>query len=152
MYKHGRRYPFAWIRSRDLMTTNVVTIRTVDTLREAIRMMSAGRFRRIPVVERGDSCRDRHGQGHQAALNSPVVIRERSADEYLLDSVTVGSSMTNNPLTTSPEDDILKAAEIMERNKIGGLPVVDGGRLVGIITISDLMNYLIRHLRGERSG
>lgn len=44
------------------------------------------------------------------------------------------------------------AAERRERNKIGGLPVVDGGRLVGIITISDLMNYLIRHLRGERSG
>ncbi|HNQ85110.1 MAG TPA: CBS domain-containing protein [Deltaproteobacteria bacterium] len=137
---------------KDLMTTNVVTIRTVDTLREAIRMMSAGRFRRIPVVREGTLVGIVTDRDIRQALNSPVVIRERSADEYLLDSVTVGSSMTNNPLTTSPEDDILKAAEIMERNKIGGLPVVDGGRLVGIITISDLMNYLIRHLRGERSG
>lgn len=137
---------------KDLMTTNVVTIRTVDTLREAIGMMSAGRFRRIPVVREGTLVGIVTDRDIRQALNSPVVIRERSADEYLLDSVTVGSSMTNNPLTTSPEDDILKAAEIMERNKIGGLPVVDGGRLVGIITISDLMNYLIRHLRGERSG
>jgi len=137
---------------KDLMTTNVVTIRTVDTLREAIRMMSAGRFRRIPVVREGTLVGIVTDRDIRQALNSPVVIRERSADEYLLDSVTVGSSMTNNPLTTSPEDDILKVAEIMERNKIGGLPVVDGGRLVGIITISDLMNYLIRHLRGERSG
>jgi len=137
---------------KDLMTTNVVTIRALDTLREAIRMMSAGRFRRIPVVREGTLVGIVTDRDIRQALNSPVVIRERSADEYLLDSVTVGSSMTNNPLTTSPEDDILKAAEIMERNKIGGLPVVDGGRLVGIITISDLMNYLIRHLRGERSG
>ncbi len=137
---------------KDLMTTDVVTIRAVDSLREAIRKMSAGRFRRIPVVREGALVGIVTDRDIRQALNSPVVFHERSADEYLLDTVTVGSSMTNNPLTIAPEEDILMAAELMEHHKIGGLPVVDREQLVGIITLSDLMNYLIRHLREKRTG
>ena len=137
---------------KDLMTTNVVTIRAADSLREAIKKMSTGRFRRIPVIREGSLAGIVTDRDIRQALNSPMVFRERSADDYLLDTVTVGSSMTGNPLTIGPEDDILKAAELMEHHKIGGLPVVDGGALVGIITISDLMNYLIRHLRERMNG
>lgn len=87
---------------KDLMTTNVVTIRTVhhNGLEGSHQNADvSGQVQADTRCERGDSCRDRHDRtsGRQA-LNSPVVIRERSADEYLLDSVTVGSSMTNNPL------------------------------------------------------
>lgn len=135
---------------KDLMTTDVITIRDVDSLREAIRKMSAGRFRRIPVMKQGALVGIITDRDIRQALNSPVVFHERSADEYLLDTVTVGSSMTRNPLTIAPEDDVLKAAELMEHHKIGGLPVVENGKLLGIITLSDLMNYLIEHLRGKR--
>lgn len=136
---------------KDLMTTNLVTICVGDSLRDAIRKMSAGRFRRIPVVQDKELVGIVTDRDIRRALNSPVVFHERSADEYLLDTVTVGSSMTNDPITIAPDDDILEAAEIMERHKIGGLPVVDKGKLVGIITISDLMNYLIKYLRGRQT-
>jgi len=135
---------------KDLMTANVVAIRDISPLREAISKMSAGRFRRIPVMREGTLVGIITDRDIRQALNSPVVFHERSADEYLLDTVTVGSSMTRNPLTIAPEDDVLKAAELMEHHKIGGLPVVENGKLLGIITLSDLMNYLIEHLRGKR--
>ena len=58
--------------------------------------------------------------------------------------------MTSDPLTVDPDTGIADAAQLMENRKIGGLPVVDDGVLVGIITISDLMNYLIRRLEEDR--
>lgn len=135
---------------KDLMATKLVTIEAVDSLRDAIKKMSAGRFRRIPVVREGTLIGIITDRDIRQALNSPVVFHERSADEYLLDAVKVGSSMTPTPLTIGPEEDILTAAELMEQHKIGGLPVVGKEGLVGIITLSDLMNYLIRHLKRSR--
>lgn len=137
---------------KDLMTIEVVTIAAADPLRDAIRKMTTGRFRRIPVVREGMLIGIITDRDIRRALNSPVVIHERSADEYLLDGVTVGSSMTSDPLTIEPGDDILKAAELMEHHKIGGLPVVENGTLVGILTISDLMNYLVRCLRETKGS
>ena len=49
---------------------------------------------------------------------------------------TVGEIMTRELITVRPEDSVARVAEIMERTKIGGLPVVEGRRLVGIITSS----------------
>ena len=51
---------------------------------------------------------------------------------------TVGEIMTREPIMISPEDSVRQAAELMESYKIGGLPVVEGGRLVGIITSRDV--------------
>ncbi len=93
---------------KDLMTTDVITIQDVDSLREAIRKMSAGRFRRIPVMKQGALVGIITDRDIRQALNSPVVFHERSADEYLLDTVTVGSSMTRNPLTIPPEDYLIE--------------------------------------------
>jgi acetoin utilization protein AcuB len=136
---------------KDLMTTDVVTIRADQTLRQAIEKMTSGNFRRIPVVDGETVVGIITDRDIRRALNSPVVFHERSADEYLLNAVTVGSSMTPRPLTVGPETPVIRVAELMEQRKIGGLPVVDGSRLVGIITVSDLITYLVG-LLGSRSG
>ncbi|MGC9325563.1 MAG: CBS domain-containing protein [Desulfomonilia bacterium] len=135
------------IKVRDLMKKEVVTIGPGDSLKTAIAKMNSGKFRRIPVVKDGILIGIITDRDIRQALNSPVVIHERSQDEYLINSVRVESSMTRNPLTISPDADIVEAAQIMEQRRIGGLPVVEEGRIAGIITISDLMNFLIRHLK-----
>jgi acetoin utilization protein AcuB len=81
------------------------------------------------------------------ALNSPMVFHEKTYADYLLCEIRVGSCMTREPLTVSPQVDIVDAAALMEQEKIGGLPVMNGNRLVGIITVSDLVDYLIRILK-----
>ncbi len=133
---------------KDLMNRNVVTIHKDATLKDAISLMNANRFRRIPVLADGKIAGIITDRDIRQALNSPFIFHERSTDEYLLNTVTVGSSMTHDPHTIGPDDSVLKAAEIMEEKKIGGLPVVLGEELVGIITLSDLIKYLITHFRG----
>ncbi|HON38665.1 MAG: CBS domain-containing protein [Desulfomonilia bacterium] len=138
------------VKVKELMTTDVVTARPDDSISEALEKMRTGRFRRIPVVDRGRLTGVITDRDIRQALNSPMLFRDRSYDDYVLRELKVGGSMTSGPLTIHPDAGIVEAAEMMEKNRIGGLPVVDNDSLVGIITISDLMNYLIRLLREER--
>jgi len=57
--------------------------------------------------------------------------------------------MSINPITVTPRTPIIEAAKLMRSRKIGGLPVVDGDYLVGIVTETDLLNYLIRLLETQ---
>ncbi|MFA5654094.1 MAG: CBS domain-containing protein [Desulfomonilia bacterium] len=138
------------VKVKELMTTGVVTASPGDSISDALEKMYAGRFRRIPVVDQGRLAGVITDRDIRQALNSPMLFRDRSYDDYMLRELTVGGSMTADPLTIHPDAGIVEAAEMMEGKRIGGLPVVDNDTLVGIITISDLMNYLIRLLRTER--
>jgi acetoin utilization protein AcuB len=68
-----------------------------------------------------------------------------SAHEWraLLDCATVAECMTRDPVTITPDAAVLDAAQRMLDHNIGGLPVVDRGRLVGVITKSELFRLLI---------
>ncbi|MEA3221757.1 MAG: CBS domain-containing protein [Thermodesulfobacteriota bacterium] len=128
---------------KDLMKRQVVTIGPDEPIKSAIKKMEAGGFRKIPVVEGSRLIGIITDRDLRQATSSPVIFHEVSYDEYLLTEINVGSCMTKNPITIRPDADIIEAARIVEDKKIGGLPVVDGDALVGIITISDLINYLI---------
>lgn len=138
------------IRVKDLMTTTVVTIGPDEPMKTAVEKILAGRFRRIPVVEKGKVVGIITDRDIRQTLNSPVLVHERSYDDYVLHEVTVAGSMTHNPLTIRSDVSIIDAVEKMESRKIGGLPVVDDGSLVGILTESDLMQYLVKLLRSDQ--
>jgi CBS domain-containing protein len=61
---------------------------------------------------------------------------------YLLSKLTVDKIMTRDPLTISPNANVREAARLMLDHKIGGLPVMEENRLVGIITESDIFRVL----------
>lgn len=137
------------IRVKDIMTRDVVTMEPEGSLRRAVSLMSSGRFRRIPVVKDGRLAGIITDRDIRHALNSPFIFHERSQDDYLLDSLTVSGSMTENPVTVGPDAPVVEAARLMERHKISGVPVVEGGRLVGIVTVSDLVRLLVSVLEGR---
>jgi acetoin utilization protein AcuB len=112
--------------------------------------MREGGFRRLPVVEDGRLIGIVTDRDLRRASNSPLVVRERWYDNFLMDHIQVGACMTSEPITVAPRTLIVDAACILRDHKIGGLPVVDGHRLVGIVTETDLLNYLIDLLRGSR--
>jgi CBS domain-containing protein len=62
---------------------------------------------------------------------------------FLLDRLTTREFMAYEPITISPDDPIAEAARLMLQHKIGGLPVVENGELVGIITETDFCRLLI---------
>jgi len=133
----------------DIMKPNPVTVTPRNAIRTAINLMREGGYRRLPVVDRGRLVGIITDRDLRRAANSPFVVREQWYDNFILDHIEVGSCMTPNPLTIEPTVPIADAARIMRNHKIGGLPVVTDGQLVGIVTETDLLDFLIELLAGE---
>jgi acetoin utilization protein AcuB len=124
---------------RDLMTRTPITVAPSTTVVDAKALMARSRIRHLLVTE-----------GHRLLgivtdrdirLNLPSPATSLSVWElnYLLARLTVDQVMTKAVITVGPEHDAREAARIMLDHKIGGLPVLDGGRLVGILTETDLV-------------
>lgn len=129
-----------------VMTRNPATVAPTDSIRVAIERMKERGCRRLPVVENSRLVGIVTDRDLRRATNSPLVLRERWYDEFLLNQVPVRACMSVNPITVTPRTPLVDAAKLMHHRKVGGLPVVDGEDLVGIITETDLLNYLIRLL------
>ena len=121
------------------MTKHPVTITSEELLSQAKEKMAAGRFRRLPVVSDG---------------KLTGIITERDLRQYagVLERTKVNAVMTENPITVSPETMLEDAADIMLKHQIGGLPVLHQGQLVGIITISDVMQAFLAVMGASESA
>lgn len=129
-----------------VMTCDPLTVSPDEPLRVAIDRMRERNCRRLPVVLAGKLVGIISDRDLRRATNSPFVMQERWYNEFLLDKITVRACMSAEPATITPQTRITDAARLMRDRKIGGLPVVEGERLVGIVTETDLLNYLIRIL------
>jgi acetoin utilization protein AcuB len=122
---------------RDIMTTTVITIEPEATLGHVCEVMQARNVRHLPVMEAGRligviTDRDVHGTTSTLCLapaQAKALVRE---------------AMVRSPRTAHPLDPVEDAARIMRALKIGCLPVLDGERLVGIVTGIDLLDALLR--------
>ncbi len=130
----------------EVMTSNPTTISPSNSLRMAKQLMEEGNFRRLPVVEGGHLVGIITDRDLRLALNSPLVLRDQWYDSYLLDHVTVESCMTPNPMTIGPEKPLTEAIRLLLEWKFSGLPVVSEGEVVGIITVTDLLRFLLSAL------
>ena len=129
-----------------VMTREPATVAPNDSIRVAIDRMREHNCRRLPVLEKEMLVGIVTDRDLRRATNSPLVLRERWYDEFMLDHIPVRACMTEKPITVTPQSPMVDAARIMRDRKIGGLPVVDGERLVGIVTETDMLNYLIKVL------
>jgi len=136
----------------DVMTPNPITVMPDDSLRLARDRMAEGDFRRLPVVQSGRLVGIISNRDMRRVMNSPFALRERWYDDVILDQLKVWGVMTANPITVDADASLVVAARFMRDHKIGGLPVVakdyaqNEECLVGIITETDLLEYLIRLL------
>lgn len=137
----------AQLRVRDLMTREVATLRPNDKLSVAEDVMRLGRIRHLPVVSDDDdgkligllSLRDLFRGSLADALGYGT-----RAQQKLLDMLLAKEVMTTAVLTTTPDTPLREAAKIMMERKLGSLPVLDGGRLVGILTEGDFVALVAR--------
>lgn len=116
------------------MIRNPVTIRSGDALAKAKSLMKAYGFRRLPVVD----------DGHLVGI---LTERDLRAHTGQLENTRVNAVMQTALITVGPEDTVEEAARLMLKHKIGGLPVVAGGKLAGIVTTSDLLAAFLRVLQ-----
>jgi CBS domain-containing protein len=127
---------------QDWMTPNPITVVPKTTLPDAHKLMTASNIRRLPVVDRGQLVGIVTLGDVREAQPSDATTLSIYELNYLLSKLTVDKIMTREPLTVSPQATIRDAARLMLEHKIGGLPVMEGERLVGIITESDIFRIL----------
>src|SRR5215467_7880950 len=125
-----------------IMMGSPVTLKPEDTLDLASDVISLGRIRHIPVVEDGRlvgllSERDLMG----AAATTIFRLKQRSKSA-LLKSVLVKDVMKRKVVTVKPNTSIKETAHLMKKKKIGCVPVVDEGNLVGLVTTTDILRYV----------
>jgi CBS domain-containing protein len=145
--RHEREQGRVAMKVRDVMSRDVMTIETSASCHEAAGRMFRGKVRHLPVVDRAGALagivtdRDlRH------RLLAPAVFRETgpATVESVLKSVPVAEIMSKPVTTTTPDEDLAAAARIMLEDKVGALPVVADGRVVGILTETDLLRQIVR--------
>jgi acetoin utilization protein AcuB len=133
---------------RDSMTREVVTISPQTTAAEALALCREKGIRHLPVMEEGrlaGMVSDRDLRSATPALGDP-------ARAEALQNIRVRGVMVRDVLTAHPEDPIEQAANTMREKKIGCLPVLEAGELVGILTSSDVMEALVYLIGAHEPG
>jgi CBS domain-containing protein len=115
------------------MRSDPLTIGPTEMLATAQATMQREGIRQLPVIDKG-------------ALVG--ILTERNLREHVgyLDSTRVDGAMTENPVTVVSTTPAIDAARLLLDRKINALPVVDDGRLIGIVTRSDLLRLVIQFL------
>ena len=127
-----------------IMSRKVDTATAAMKLSHAARLMRENNRRYLPVVD------DRNNlvglfSHRELARAEPSAITTLSVGEvnYLTSKVTIGQLMAPDPLTCSPKTLIEEAGHIIRQNKVGCLPVLDKGQLVGVVSESDILDFFL---------
>ena len=133
------------LRVRDVMTAEVTTLQGNDKLTLADDVMRLGRIRHLPVLDEDGQLAGIVSQRDlfRGALARALGYGER-AQRQLLDTLVVKEVMTSEVITTAPDTPLADAAKVLVERKIGCLLVVEGSRLVGIITEGDFVALAAR--------
>ena len=134
------------------MSKPVITIPPDLPITEALNLMKKERIRRAPVVKDGKLVGIVSDIDLLNASPSPVTTLSIWEMNYLLSKVTISEVMTANVMTVTEDTPIEQAARIMADNKIGGLPVLRNGHVVGIITETDLFKVFLELLGAREPG
>ena len=120
------------------MTEDPATVEPQDLVSRAAHKMKAGGFRRLPVVSDGK-------------LVGIITDRDLRQHRGHFEHTKINGVMTENPITATASMTVEEAAQLMLKHQIGGLPVVSEGRLVGMITVSDVL-YAFLDVMGASKG
>ena len=126
------------------MKRNPVFVDEGDSMKKAMDLLKEHEIRHLPVLKDGEQLVGIVSERDiKQASPSPATALEIREIYYLLDKVKVKQIMTRRPYTVSSSAPIEEAALILREKKIGCLPVVDDGKLVGILTETDIIDAFI---------
>lgn len=133
-----KREPVSHIMTKDLVTVNVNT-----GLREAKDLFTENKVRHLPVVS---------GEHLIGMLSYTDIMRisfggnfdqEETVDDAIFDMLSINQVMKSEVKTVNPDNSIKEVAEILSKAEFHALPVTEGENLVGIVTTTDIMQYLL---------
>ena len=132
---------------RDLMTSPVYSLRETDTLQSARVLMDKKRIRHVPITSADNRFL---GLITNRDVLANTVSHLANIDPATQDEIDAGiplqEIMRTDVHSLSPDEPVREAAHILYHHKYGCLPIVDGGRLVGIVTEADFLQLTIQLL------
>jgi acetoin utilization protein AcuB len=137
---------------KDKMSTELLTVAPETTLPDAQALMEEKKVRRLPVVENGRLVGIVTLLDLVRASPSPATSLSMWELNYLLAKLQLKDIMTKKVLTVSPGDPIDDVAALMKEKKIGGLPVIENDKLVGMITETDIFAAFVEMFGVARGG
>ncbi|WP_396596829.1 CBS domain-containing protein [Dokdonia sp. R86516] len=128
-----------------IMTTNLVTLKTTDSLEHAEQLFKEHQIRHIPVVA------ETHIIGMlsytdllRISFADAVDEDEQEVDTVVYNMFTIEQVMAKKLVSVTPETTIKEVAEILANKEFHALPVLQDGTLVGIVTTTDLIQFLLK--------
>jgi acetoin utilization protein AcuB len=123
------------MRVGQIMRKKPVTITPEKRVGQALKLMQQHNIRHLPVVK----------DGRMVGWITSRDLREVLLAS-MLEKITVGDVMVQAPIQVTPDTSVEEAARLVHEHKIGGMPVVEGDRLVGVITMQDLISAFLSML------
>lgn len=134
------------------MGTDVVTVAPNQTIALAAKLLKEHKIRRLPVVEGDVLVGVVSPNDLEKVMPSILDAEDSGEEEFIADHTEVRTVMTSSPITIGPDDTLVEAAGKMRRNKIDGLPVVENRKLVGILSISDILDAFLEIMVARQPG
>lgn len=134
------------------MTKEPRTVAPETAVMEAMQFLREGGYRRLPVTRNGVLVGIVTDRDLKEATPSKATTLSIYELNYLLSKLKVKDVMVSPVITVRSDDTIEQAALLMEEHRVSGLPVLNGGSLVGILTITDLMRALVSFLALREGG
>jgi acetoin utilization protein AcuB len=134
------------------MSHPVISVSPETPIHDALAMFKKEHIRRAPVMKDGKMVGIISEHDLINASPSPASTLSVWEMNYLLSKITVKGVMTKKVMTVKKDTPIEEAARIMADNKLGGLPVIDDGKVVGMITETDLFKIFLELMGAREKG
>ena len=125
------------------MTKNVATVQVSDDLHDVIDLVKKNHIRHVPVLEGHDVVGIISSTDINRLTFSSLFENQEGADEAILEMLSISQVMTQKPRTVEATLSIKEVAEILASEEYHALPVIENGELVGIVTTTDVIKYLL---------
>ncbi|WP_178983491.1 CBS domain-containing protein [Winogradskyella helgolandensis] len=130
-----------------IMSTNIITLKKGDELETAELLFKRHKIRHIPVVNKDTIIGIlSYTDLLRISFADAVDESETEIETLVYNMFTIDQVMAKNVITVNSDASIKDVAMILAQKEFHALPVVDNGSLVGIVTTTDLINYLLKQL------
>ena len=125
-----------------IMTADILSVNSTNTLKEVTEIIKGKNIRHLPVVSGNEII----GMLSKTDLDKISFVNTMDGDEVttaMYDALTIEQVMTTNIKTVQTTDTIYDVAYLLSKNEFHALPVLKGEKLAGIVTTTDLLEYLV---------
>lgn len=137
---------------RDYMLASPITVGMDSSVAEALKIMEAKKIRQLPVVS-GDMLVGMVTEKQILKVSpSPISSLNVFETRYFLEKLKVSEIMSGFPLALTPDTTIEEAAVYLREHKLGSVPVLDGDCLVGIISITNIFDAMVKCREYDLTG